>query len=69
MVQPSIVTCSGYRNFGSINVIRKGADFEELAVIDGLPNVTGIWPIRALFEDESVFLFDERCTFERQILL
>jgi DNA damage-binding protein 1 len=35
-------------------VIRKGADFEELAVIDGLLNITGIWPIRALFEDESV---------------
>jgi hypothetical protein len=37
-----------------VNVIRKGADFEEFAVIDGLVDIIDIWPIRALFEDESV---------------
>jgi hypothetical protein len=39
-------------------VIRKGADFEEFAVIDGLLDITAIWPIRALFEDESVIHAD-----------
>jgi DNA damage-binding protein 1 len=49
--QPYIVTCSGGRNTGSLNVVRHGADFEELAVVDGISDVTNIWPIRNLFMD------------------
>ena len=52
MTQPSIITCSGAGNTGSLNVIRKGADFEELATADGLCNVVNIWAVREQFEDE-----------------
>jgi DNA damage-binding protein 1 len=50
-LQPSIVTCSGGGNTGTINVIRRGTDFEELAAIDGVRNVASTWPIRASYED------------------
>jgi DNA damage-binding protein 1 len=50
-MQQQIVTCSGGRSKGSLNVVRNGADFRALAVAEGLENVTNIWPIRALFED------------------
>lgn len=50
-MQQQIVTCSGGRSMGSLNVVRNGADFQALAVAEGLENVTNIWPIRALFED------------------
>lgn len=51
LLEPPIFTCSGGRNTGSINVIRKGGDFQDLAVVDGISNVTNIWPIRGLFDD------------------
>jgi len=46
-----IITCSGGRNTGSLNIVRSGADFQTLAVAEGLRDIVGIWPIRALFED------------------
>ena len=49
-----MVTCSGGRNTGSLNVIRAGSDFEELATIEGIDNVTNVWPIRNYFKDEYV---------------
>lgn len=49
--QNQIVTCSGGKNTGSLNVVRNGADFRVLATAEGLNNITNIWPIRALFED------------------
>ncbi|KAL0066188.1 hypothetical protein AAF712_006813 [Marasmius tenuissimus] len=44
--QSQIITCSGGGNTGSVNVVRMGADFDELASITGLENVTNVWPIR-----------------------
>ncbi|KAJ3991663.1 CPSF A subunit region-domain-containing protein [Lentinula boryana] len=50
--QRQIVTCSGGGNTGSVNVVRIGADFEELGSVMGLEdlNVIDIWPIRLSFE-------------------
>jgi DNA damage-binding protein 1 len=44
--QPNVVTCSGAGNTGSLNIVQKGADFEELAAIDNPLTVTGIWALR-----------------------
>ncbi|KZT28894.1 hypothetical protein NEOLEDRAFT_1239376 [Neolentinus lepideus HHB14362 ss-1] len=49
--QTTIVTCSGGRNTGSLKVIRNGADFNEVAALRGLGNVTGVWPLRSRFAD------------------
>ncbi|KAH9942902.1 CPSF A subunit region-domain-containing protein [Amylocystis lapponica] len=49
--QPQIVTCSGGRNSGALKVVRTGADFQELAVVAGLSNVTNVWPVRSRFSD------------------
>ncbi|KAF5382718.1 hypothetical protein D9615_002834 [Tricholomella constricta] len=46
-----IVTCSGGGNKGAINVIRNGADFQELASIPGLTDVINVWGVRDQFED------------------
>ncbi|KAH7926445.1 hypothetical protein BV22DRAFT_1118853 [Leucogyrophana mollusca] len=43
--QYEIVTCSGGRNTGSIKVVRNGADFQIAATLEGIANVTNIWPI------------------------
>lgn len=50
-----IVTCSGGANTGSLNVIRNGADFQELASIPGLSNITNVWSVRNMFDDAYVF--------------
>ncbi|ESK85005.1 uv-damaged dna-binding [Moniliophthora roreri MCA 2997] len=47
--QKQIVTCSGDRSTGSINIVRMGANFQELAALPGLERITGIWPIRSSF--------------------
>ncbi|KAG0700426.1 CPSF A subunit region-domain-containing protein [Suillus ampliporus] len=44
--QNEIVTCSGGRNTGSIKVVRSGADFSERATVQGLGNITNIWPLK-----------------------
>ena len=49
--QTQIVTCSGGSNTGSLNIVRPGADFQELAMLGDLPNITNIWPIRAHYHD------------------
>jgi hypothetical protein len=51
VVQNQVVTCSGGANTGSVNIIRNGADFQELAAIPGLTDVTNIWAVRDQFED------------------
>lgn len=48
-----VVTCSGGGNTGSVNVVRNGANFTELASIPGLTDVTNIWPVRNQFEDST----------------
>ncbi|KAF8630852.1 hypothetical protein AX17_005211 [Amanita inopinata Kibby_2008] len=50
--QRQIVTCSGGKNTGSLNIVRNGADFQELAHISGLTNVTNVWPVKVMLEDE-----------------
>lgn len=49
--QRQIVTCSGGKNTGSINVVRNGADFQEIVNIPGLPYVTKIWAVKSRLED------------------
>ncbi|KAJ7430630.1 CPSF A subunit region-domain-containing protein [Mycena latifolia] len=49
-----IVTCSGGQNTGSINVMRKGADFQQLATASGMAHTTGVFPLRRTYDD----LFD-----------
>ncbi|KAF9463019.1 CPSF A subunit region-domain-containing protein [Collybia nuda] len=51
--QPQIVTCSGGANTGSLNVVRNGADFQELASIPGLTNITNVWSVREKFENSA----------------
>ncbi|TFK70374.1 hypothetical protein BDN72DRAFT_542903 [Pluteus cervinus] len=51
--QKQLVTCSGGRNTGSLNVIRNGADFKELAVIPGLSDVVNIWTLRKYHDDKE----------------
>ncbi|KAJ3781139.1 CPSF A subunit region-domain-containing protein [Lentinula aff. detonsa] len=50
--QQQIVTCSGGGNTGSVNLVRIGADFEELGNVMGLDdlNVIDIWPVRLSYE-------------------
>lgn len=49
VIQNEIVTCSGGRSTGSIKVIRSGADFSEKAIVQGLGNVTNIWPLKVMY--------------------
>ena len=49
--QHQVVTCSGGGHTGTVNIVRNGADFTELASIPGLTNVTNIWAVRDQFED------------------
>ncbi|KAL0960839.1 hypothetical protein HGRIS_005855 [Hohenbuehelia grisea] len=50
--QKQIVTCSGGRSTGSVNVVRNGADFRELAIIRGVEDVINIFSLRLRFKDE-----------------
>ncbi|THH03261.1 hypothetical protein EW145_g6399 [Phellinidium pouzarii] len=50
--QPAIVTCSGGRSAGSLRIIRNGANFNEDVRIDGIPNATGMWPLKMQYDDE-----------------
>ncbi|KAF9454820.1 hypothetical protein P691DRAFT_716708 [Macrolepiota fuliginosa MF-IS2] len=49
--QRQIVTCSGGRNTGSINLVRNGADFQEVVDIPGVPHVMKIWAVKSRLED------------------
>ncbi|EJC97967.1 uncharacterized protein FOMMEDRAFT_162310 [Fomitiporia mediterranea MF3/22] len=49
--QPTIITCSGGESTGSLRVIRNGANFNEDARIEGIANITGMWPIRRQYDD------------------
>ena len=52
--QMQIVTCSGGANTGSVNVVRNGAVFEELAFVKGITDVTNIWGVRSKYNNERV---------------
>jgi hypothetical protein len=45
-VQRQIVTCSGAQNTGLIHVMRKGADFLQLATVSGMAHTIGVFPLR-----------------------
>lgn len=49
--QQQVVTCSGGQNTGSINVMRKGADFQQLATIAGMANTVGVFALRRTYDD------------------
>lgn len=57
--QRQIITCSGGGNSGSINIVRNGADFQELASIPGLAGATNIWGVRDQFQDTFVAVFSD----------
>ncbi|KAG1743291.1 CPSF A subunit region-domain-containing protein [Suillus paluster] len=70
--QNEIVTCSGGRSTGSIKVVRSGADFSERAKVQGLGNITNIWPLKESYrapdyahvavstlQETHVFRFDD----------
>ncbi|KAL5524495.1 hypothetical protein ACEPAF_9635 [Sanghuangporus sanghuang] len=50
--QPTIVTCSGGGNTGSLRIVRNGASFTEDARIEGIANVFGTWPLKRRYDDE-----------------
>lgn len=51
--QQQLVTCSGGSNTGSLNVVRNGSEFQELASIPGLVDLTGVWAVKSRFEDRN----------------
>ncbi|PPR07110.1 hypothetical protein CVT24_010946 [Panaeolus cyanescens] len=51
--QNQIVTCSGGANSGSINIIRNGAAFQELAYLPGITGITKIWAAKVMAEDSN----------------
>ncbi|KAF8208666.1 mono-functional DNA-alkylating methyl methanesulfonate N-term-domain-containing protein [Mycena galopus ATCC 62051] len=66
---PQIVTCSGGQNTGSIHVMRKGADFQQLATISGMAHAVGVFTLKqtsdALFDSHIlVSTVQETHTFE-----
>lgn len=50
--QPTIITCSGGGNTGSLRIIRNGANFTEDVRIEGIANVFGTWPLKRQYNDE-----------------
>ncbi|KAJ7164666.1 CPSF A subunit region-domain-containing protein [Mycena crocata] len=46
-----IVTCSGGQNTGSINVVRKGADFQQLATVAGMAHTVGVFALRKMYNN------------------
>ncbi|PFH53878.1 hypothetical protein AMATHDRAFT_72908 [Amanita thiersii Skay4041] len=50
--QHQILTCSGGRSTGALNIVRTGADYQELACIPGLLNITQVWPVKMMWQDE-----------------
>ena len=50
--QPTIITCSGGGNKGSLRIIRDGANFTEDAYIEGIKNISGIWPMKKHYDNE-----------------
>ena len=50
--QTQIVTCSGGASTGSVNVVRNGAVFEELAFAQGITDITNIWGVRSKYCNE-----------------
>ncbi|KAJ7043868.1 mono-functional DNA-alkylating methyl methanesulfonate N-term-domain-containing protein [Mycena alexandri] len=48
---PQIVTCSGGQNTGSIHVMRKGSDFQQLATVSSMPHTIGLFTLRRTYDD------------------
>ncbi|KAG6333787.1 hypothetical protein ID866_5298 [Astraeus odoratus] len=51
--QKEIVTCSGGRNTGSLKVVRRGADFREAAILQGVANVSKVWSLKEKYNDQE----------------
>ncbi|KAF8318997.1 hypothetical protein DL93DRAFT_2225425 [Clavulina sp. PMI_390] len=47
-----VVACSGAFNSGTIRIMRKSADFKELAAIEQVNHVTMMWPLKLQYGDE-----------------
>ena len=54
--KPTIITCSGGANSGSLRVIRNGANFHEDSRIAGVHNIINLWPSRLRTSDKYVLL-------------
>lgn len=44
--QPQMVVCSGGQGAGAVKVVRKGAELQEHAVVDGLEHIVNIWSLK-----------------------
>ncbi|KAF5360619.1 hypothetical protein D9756_004828 [Leucocoprinus leucothites] len=51
--QRQIVTCSGGKNSGSLNIVRNGADFQEIVNIPGVQHALKVWGVRSRLEDST----------------
>jgi DNA damage-binding protein 1 len=74
--QRQIVTCSGGQNTGSINVMRKGADFQQLGIVSGVAHTVGIFPLRKTYDDmcvasncSAIQPLTSHCSFDSHILI
>ena len=50
--QYQFVTCSGGANTGSLNVIRTGTDFKELGFASGIVDITRVWSVKSMINDQ-----------------
>ncbi|KAF7291738.1 CPSF-A domain-containing protein [Mycena chlorophos] len=51
-----IVTCSGGQNTGSINVIRKGADFQLLGSVPGMQHLVTMFAFKRISDDSHILV-------------
>jgi DNA damage-binding protein 1 len=45
--QVQLVVCAGGQGSGAVKVVRKGAELQELAVVDGLEHIEHVWTLKA----------------------
>lgn len=48
------MTCSGGKNAGSMNIVRNGADFQEIVNMPGIQHVLKVWGVKSKLDDEYV---------------
>jgi hypothetical protein len=44
--QSQLVVCSGGQGAGAVKIVRKGAELQEHAVVDGFDHITTIWSLK-----------------------
>ncbi|TFK20000.1 hypothetical protein FA15DRAFT_673909 [Coprinopsis marcescibilis] len=51
--QNEIITCSGGSSSGALNIVRNGAEFQELANLQGISNINALWPVKNRVDESS----------------